>query len=315
MNIFKSSILTLVALTSAMAFTACDDDDDINVTGDEFNVPGAFFKAQYDNEVVLGETDTEFTVTLNRSNPSGVYTVNITSETTSTAPDASSAFTVSPSVTFADGESTATILVSFDVNELEPITPYELKISVADGFDTPYTLNTVNYTVMYVPWTDLGEGQYTDFFVGTFFGVANVTYPVQVLEHPTMKGLYRLVNPYGAAYPYNEPGDYDTSKDYFFYINATDPDAVFFSDRDGKPAHFSSGMNWGYGQFIMSGLATYYLLRGDAASAADYYGTMKDGHIYMKGLLCAMADYNNGGLYSPNDPEEDQYMLVLPGAE
>lgn len=313
MNIFKSSILTFVALTSVMTFTACDDDDDINVVGEPFTVPGAFFKAQYDNEVVLGETDTEFAVTIYRSDSEGVYTANIASAVTSSAPNAASAFNVSPTVTFADGENTATILVSFDVKNLEPITPYELKISVADGADTPYTLNSVNYTVSYVPWTDLGMGLYTDYFVGTFFKVENVTYEVQVLEHPQMAGLYRIVNPYGAAYPYNEPGDYDDSQDYYLYINATNPNAVYFCDRDGKPAHFFSGMNWGYGEFVMTTMATYYLKKGDSASAAEYYGTLKNGHIYIPAILAAMTEYNDGGLYD-STIEDGEWMLELPGA-
>lgn len=311
MNIFKSSILSLVAVTSFMAFTSCDDDDDVNVVGAPFTVPGAYFEPQYDHEVVLGETDTEFTVTVNRSNPDGVYTANITSSATSTASNAATAFKVSPTATFAEGETTASIVVSFDVNELEPITPYELTITVADGEETPYTLNSVNYTVMYVPWTDLGKCQYTDYFVGTFFGVQNITYPVQILEHPTIKGLYRLVNPYGEAFPYNEPGDYDASKDYYLYINATNPNAVYFADRDGNPAHFFSGMNWGYGQFIMTTMSTYYLKKGDAASAAEYYGTLKDGCIHIPAILCAMADYQNGGLFD-RTLEEDQIMVVLP---
>lgn len=311
MNIFKSSILSLVAVTSFMAFTSCDDDDDVNVVGAPFTVPGAFFEPQYDHEVVLGETDTQFTVTVNRSTGDGVYTANISSTTTSTAPDAASAFTVSPTATFADGETTASIIVSFDVTKLEPITPYELKISVAGSEDTPYTLSSVNYTVMFVPWTDLGQCQYTDYYVGTFFKVSNVTYPVQILEHPTMKGLYRLVNPYGEAFPYNEPGDWDASKDYYLYINATNPNAVFFSDRDGNPAHFFSGMDWGYGQFIMTTMATYYLKKGDAASAAEHYGTLKDGKIYIPSILCAMANYNDGGLYD-RALEPEQIMVVLP---
>nr|WP_301746912.1 hypothetical protein [uncultured Duncaniella sp.] len=64
MNIFKSSILTLVSFGMATTFVACSDDDDVNVTGDVFDIPGAYFKPQYDSELTVGETDTEFIVTV-----------------------------------------------------------------------------------------------------------------------------------------------------------------------------------------------------------------------------------------------------------
>lgn len=314
MNIFKSSILALVGLSTALTFTACSDDDDPNVTGELFDVPGAYFKPQYDNEVILGETDTEFNVPVYREGTQGSSSASISFTCTSTAANSGSVFTIPSQVTFADGENVAQIPVSFIATDFEPVIPYELHITVADGKETPYTLNTVNYMVTFVPWTDLGECDYTDYFVRTFFKVGEPTYKVKVQEHPQMPGLYRLLNPYGEVYPYNEPGDYDASQDHWMYINATDPNAVFFSDRNGKPAHFYSGMNWGYGEFVMTNIATLRLAQNNPSAAEGNYGTLKNGIIWFPNTLCAMLNYNDGGLYS-TEMESDQYTVILPGAE
>lgn len=312
MNIFKSSILSVVALGLAATFTACSDDDDVNVLGDEFEVPGAYFKPQYDSEKVLGETDSQFEVPVSRANGEGAGVANI-AFTVASKSDNNNVFSIPSQVAFADGETTAMIPVSFNVADMTPMIVYNLEISIADGKETPYTLNSVKYAVSYVPWADLGKCIYTDYFVGTFFGVQDLSYEVSIQEHPQMPGLYRLVNPYGAAYPYNEPGDYDATENHYLYINASDPNAVFFSDRDGKPAHFFSGMNWGYGEFIMTNFVTYYLTRDDEANAADNYGILKDGKIWFPNTLCGMTDYNNGGLYN-RVLEEDQYTVILPEA-
>ncbi len=57
------------------------------------------------------------------------------------------------------------------------------------------------------------------------------TYMVEVEESMTQPGLYRLVNPYGAAFPYNEPGDYDADNNYYLTINAVDPTRYILRSR------------------------------------------------------------------------------------
>lgn len=312
MNIFKSSILSVVALGLAATFTACSDDDDVNVLGDEFEVPGAYFKPQYDSEKVLGEADSSFDVPVCRANGEGAGVANIAFTVTSES-DNNDVFTIPSQVVFAEGETTAMIPVSFNVSDMTPMIVYNLEISIADGKETPYTLNSVKYAVSYVPWSDLGNCIYTDYFVGTFFKVGDPSYEVPIQEHPQMPGLYRLVNPYGAAYPYNEPGDYDATEDHYLYINACDPAAVFLSDRDGNPAHFYSGMDWGYGEFVMTNFVTYYLKIDNTSKASENYGTLKDGKIYFPNTLCGMTGYNDGSLYD-RTLEEDQYTVILPEA-
>ena len=94
-------------------------------------------------------------------------------------------------------------------------------------------------------WKSLGNCQYTDAFMTAAFNIEDKTYEVEIQKSLVNEGVFRLVNPYGAAYPYNEPGDYDTSKYHYMVIHAEDRDAVTIEE-------FHSGMDWTYGEFVMT---------------------------------------------------------------
>ena len=150
-------------------------------------------------------------------------------------------------------------------------------------------------------WRSLGMATYTEDCVTTYFNVENVSYQVEVREKTDQPGLYRIINPYGAAYPYNEEGDYDTSKEYFIEIDATDPEGVYM------PGVYGTGMNWGYGEFSISSLAYYYMATNGATfeevKDAGYCGVLADGVITFpaKSLLISLAEYNGGSFYYANN--------------
>lgn len=93
-------------------------------------------------------------------------------------------------------------------------------------------------------WKSLGNCQYTDGFMSAIFNVDDVTYEVEVQKSLEFEGVFRLVNPYGAAYPYNDPGDFETDPYHYMVIDARDRNAVSIQE-------FFSGMDWTYGEFIM----------------------------------------------------------------
>ena len=150
-------------------------------------------------------------------------------------------------------------------------------------------------------WKSIGMATYTEDCVTTYFNVENVSYQVEVREKTDQPGLYRIINPYGAAYPYNEEGDYDTSKEYFIEIDATDPEGVYM------PGIYGTGMNWGYGEFSISSLAYYYMATNGATfeevKDAGYCGVLADGVITFpaKSLLISLAEYNGGNFYYANN--------------
>ena len=150
-------------------------------------------------------------------------------------------------------------------------------------------------------WESIGMATYTEDCVTTFFNVENVSYQVEVRENTNQPGLYRIINPYGAAYPYNAEGDYDTSKEYFIEIDATDPEGVYI------PGIYGTGMNWGYGEFSIGSMAYYYMAAQGATfeevKDAGYCGVLADGVITFpaKSLLISLSEYNGGNFYTSNN--------------
>ena len=150
-------------------------------------------------------------------------------------------------------------------------------------------------------WKSIGMATYTEDCVTTFFNVENVSYQVEVRENTNQPGLYRIINPYGAAYPYNAEGDYDTSKEYFIEIDATDPEGVYI------PGIYGTGMNWGYGEFSIGSMAYYYMASNGATfeevKDAGYCGVLADGVITFpaKSLLISLSEYNGGNFYTSNN--------------
>ena len=306
----KYSSLVVVAITGVGLMASCDDTKDFDgYTVYDGTVPSVYFQVQPAQDIVIGDNDTQFSFNVYRDNKGAAETVNLTWSGDYTG------FNVPSSVTFENGSDVAKATVTFSTSEIQGNHQFDMTVTIAGTENSAFTQSSLTFYALYTTWFDLGNAVYTDYWVGTFFGVENIAYEVKVFEHPINKGLYRVANPYGEAYPYNDPGDWDDTKDYFLYVNASNPSQVFISDADGNPAFFYSGMDWGYGEFIMTTFASYYLRNGNAASAAPYFGSMEDGVIYLAGssTLCAMAEYNDGGLYSNNFDGPAQW-IVLPQA-
>ncbi len=149
-------------------------------------------------------------------------------------------------------------------------------------------------------WQPIGKVQYTEDMVTTFFSVNSVTYEVEAEQSTANPSMIRLVNPYGAAYTYNDSVDYDATTDHYMVFNCEDPDAVFM---DGF--HYS-GMDWGYGEFIFGSIAYYYMEQGHSfedVKSAGYCGTLDENLCITfpaKTMIISMSDYNNGELYFSN---------------
>ena len=157
-----------------------------------------------------------------------------------------------------------------------------------------------------VQWKSLGMAAYTEDLITTFFKVENVTYDVEVQENVETPGIYRLVNAYGAAYPYNAEGDYDASKDYYIVIDARNPEQVSIDLS-------YTGMNWGYGEFFVWSMAQYAMANGGTEEdALPYWGKLENGVITFPGsaLISGMGeDYMNYG------NKNGKFAVVLPGYE
>lgn len=180
-----------VALATVVGLTACSDDDDNYVPGeqDSANKAGVYVVSGQASTIELDPNDdTSITVELARQNTSGAITVPLSLE------GSDAVFSVSDAV-FADGESTATAKVSFPDAEVGK--SYTLKLTVPTDYVAIYKQlegDYANYgyvaTVTRVKWNDLGEGQWYD---GFWYGfLTNVT----VQQRDDKPEMYRIASPY-----------------------------------------------------------------------------------------------------------------------
>lgn len=166
------------------------------------------------------------------------------------------------------------------------------------------------------PWKSLGMGLYTEDFVSSMFTEdgASCTYEVEVLESTEEPGRYRLVNPYGAAFPLNEVDDYDPAATNYLEINATDPDGVYIPTQE-------IGLDYGYGPMAIASWGYYYYENGyDFATLKEngYLGTLKDGVITLptfkredkESYYQALLYMGTSGYYAGVN---GAFKLVLPG--
>ena len=250
-----------------------------------------------------------FSIALGRA----VTTEAITVPLTVTQPE-NSIFTIPRQASFAAGEATTTIKVTYDPANIVYGNYEDITISLAGdsaAYTTPYGLSTYSFKAGKTAWLDYGTALYREDCVTTFFSAGNPVYEVPLQINTVVDGVYRLVNPYGAAYPANEPGKYDTSKDYYMTIHAEDPDFVYIVGG-------YTGMDWGYGEFWISSYVDYYLRTGKTVDEVksehpELFGTLKDNVITMpaRSFLLSMDNYNDGGLYYANN--NGLFAIALPG--
>lgn len=296
-----------MVLPVVAALTACSDDDGKYTPAEKLTTAQVYFSNQMPTTVTLvTEGEGVVNVTLNRIKTDEALTVNLVA----TQPEEQALqFNVPASVTFAEGENSVGIDVTYDPSEVEYDTNYKLTIAISDEeYTTPYGTSAYSFTGSApAPWESLGMATFTENCLGAYYGGKAVTYQVEMQENKTKPGYYRLVNPYGAAYPYNEEGDWDDSQDYYLYIHAEDPDFVYMPYQ-------GMGVDWGDGEFALMDFAFYYMaaqgMSPENVKAQGHGGKLQDGIITWptKGLLFAIGE---DGYYYGNVSGE--FEIVLPG--
>lgn len=286
-----------MVVATAAGFASCSDDDNDYVPA---QVPGnaqVYFSNAQESTVNIVEDQTEIDVKVLRQDTIGELTVNIV------ANDPSGIFNIPSTVTFADREAVANLHITYDFADIEGNVRYPISLKIDEKDATLYGDASTSFVVLYAPWKSIGECKYTDGLISSLYNADPLTYLVEVEESMTQPGLYRIVNPYGAGYPYNEPGDYDPDNNYYMTINVTNPSKVYMEESP-------TGCNWGRGEFIFFSIAGLRLAQGNPAAAEGYYGTVKNGVItFPKGsLLGAMGE---DGWYTCN--ANGKFKLVLPG--
>ena len=181
----------------------------------------------------------------------------------------------------AAGEVTGTDLVAgYNNIAIEEGMTGELQVVVASVVEGA-AMDVAAYKFEYYggganPWNSLGMGLYTDGIIPSMYKLSSETYEVEILENNETPGLYRVVKPYGEAWPhagYNA----ETPADYF-EIDATDAEGVLV-----MPQMLGVNLEGGdtalgfasYGAYMYNaGKATLEQLKG-----AGYLGKVIDGVI------------------------------------
>lgn len=169
----------------------------------------------------------------------------------------------------------------------------------ATGNATMKTYSSVNFTYENVDpnegWTSMGYLEYTDGYMCSLFtNVEPLTYYVEVQESKEWDNYYRLVDPYGAAYPYNEPGDWDANVHSYLYFDTTIEDCVIIENSP-------QTIDWGYGALTCYSYAGFILQNGgtvDDVYSEGANGKLVNGKITFpyQSLLCLLG--NDGWYYA-----------------
>ena len=306
----------LILMALAMGFAACSDDDDDDLplleTIESYGEGDVYFSDDLESTIDVSKSESSYTVQLLRVDTSSSLTVELTVEQ-----EESTIFTVPSSVTFAEGSSTADIVLTYDPDDVVYGTYETITISIADeSLTSAYAASSYTFEIGATEWASLGTGQYREDLISTFWSVDNLVYEVEIEYSVLTDGLYRLVYPYGEAYPYNEEyedgtADWDLTTTYYMTIDASDPDYVWVYES-------YQGIDWGYGNILIMSYVAYYINYGGyeldylKSAIPGYFGTLEDGIITMptNSMLINMSEYSSSIYYSNTN---GMFAVALPG--
>ena len=292
MKIFKSFIVMAIALTAGF-FASCSTEG-VWEPYDTTSEPTYSFEQKTSN-YVLTATDTLYQVAVKvfRNNANGDVTLPLDVKFNNNIMTCDTA-----AVTFENGKDYAEFLVNVDYENIAVGTKYTADIAfVVDSLNyfehntslTGNSSTSISLQLEYT-WESIGKAVYTDDALTAFFNLPD--FPVVEVDAEIAVGtsVIRIKTPYAVQYPYNEPGDYDTTKDYYIVFNCTDPEAVYI---DGW---CDTGLDWSYGMFSMTSYAWYAMNAGnpyEVVKAAGLFGTLDENlciTMPVKGLVVTMPD-------------------------
>ncbi len=320
----KSFIYTALCATMFMA-TGCTESEPEYTPAPASPTPEIYFSAANATSIRALDGDTKFTVNVYRKDDADAKSYPLLCNDQTDA----SLFEIPAQVSFAAGESVTSFQVDYVAETLEGVKPYNMTFVVGEGENTPYALQTVTYTVTYYPWEDVvgpnGEefGVWRDDIFTSLYNWPEqiLTWDVKIQSSPAIKGLYRVVNPYGpTAFP--GLGGWSTVIDnetHYFYLNCADPAHIFICDENGDAVsggsrfNFVTGVDLNYGMTYISGM--YNNIMASASPNIDdamaMAGTLTNGVIKFpeRSLLIIDGD----GAYYAN--VNGKFRILFPGAE
>jgi hypothetical protein len=302
-----NKLLIAVFVLAAIAMTSCSEFEDTVEPSPAVpeGCQGVYFPTSNTEVFELEPTEsTQVTLTIARNVSTGAVDVPIIIKEND-----EDVFNVPENVTFADGETEVDFTVSFP-NAAEGTT-YNLRLAVeGDEYVNPYSSKQsyVTTSVTRIKWVPVEEPMvYIDGTFAAGYGVSFFPMYVEV-EKAEVTGMvrYRFKNAYDVptgdadddgvfdGYPYNDPGDFDESNDYYTIIeidNATGE--VFMYDNE-------IGVDWGYGMISIG--SVYGNVSDDKSSYPP--GKLQGDVVTFpaNSLYFSEAGYNDGAKYPSSAP-------------
>lgn len=140
-------------------------------------------------------------------------------------------------------------------------------------------------------WTKVGDATVQDGWLMPAFGIEpdEITYQVPLEQNDVNKNLFRLVNPYGEAWPLASEGFNEGSGNGYIKFDLSDPDHVAFIAVETGFANAELGVSKFYCIDVLSALVDYsgktaaevVEIMGDGIQ----YATFKDGVVFLPSVI------------------------------
>ena len=192
-KIFRYAKIAIAALVT-VAMGACTSDYEYD-TPEALKGAQVYFSNTLPSKIEVNKESGNFDVTLSRQNTEGELTVPLMFTA-----DEGNIYTVPSTVTFADGEATANIHITFNPDELVYGNYVGGTISFdADNFSTPYGATSYQFTAGASAYVDVagGKGNFRDGIISSLYGIEMLDWDVQIQQDAHNPGIYRVVAPYG----------------------------------------------------------------------------------------------------------------------
>ena len=316
----KSFIYTMLLTVGVMlGITACSSDNNWqpgSVSGQQ-----VFFSNNLGSSYEISPTENSFSVQVSRYDKSGALNVPLT-----VTMNEGSIFSVPTSVSFADGQDVANLVISYNPADIVYGKYDTITVVLNDAaVTTPYGISTYKFTAGVTEWVKLkGSGLYRDDFIGSLWSsVGNQVWDVDIYESAITPGRYKVATPYSPDYGFRKSKLWSNEEEILGYwkntgncdmiIDATDPDFVYFQ-------YFDSGLLDlpDEGMLGMTSYVWYWLRNGNdletiKAARPSYFGKLKDNVITFetpKTLLMTMNGENELKWYGNAN---GMLAIALPG--
>lgn len=311
-KIFRYAKIAVAALVT-VAMAACTSDYEYD-TPEALKGAQVYFSNTLPSKIEVNKESGNFDVTLSRQNTEGELTVPLMFTA-----DEGNIYTVPSTVTFADGEATANIHITFNPDDLVYGNYVGGTISFdADNFSTPFGATSYQFKAGASAYEDVegGKGKFRDGLISALYGIEVLEYDVQIQQDAHTPGIYRVVAPYaqkgwsGSQPWYTAFDENESNTD--MIIDATDPDFVYIKGtfNTGVTLNSSEGdiSAISYVQFLLDNGNSLDLIK---SKKPELFGTFKDGIFSFPAKSILLYFGSGGDLYYGNT--DGMLRVAMPG--